>query len=157
MKKILFFFLFSFFAFSQNNNANGIDFDMPAEVSNAFNQQFPNAKKVNWNRVYRSLDNSSQERFEVTFKMNKSNYLVSYIKDGTVKAIEKSLKPSQLPDQILSYLQTNYPTFKIQEASEVALENGDTNIEIGLQDDAGFSVAVFDKNNDFLFIKQSED
>lgn len=129
---------------------------MPSEVINAFNQEFPKAKKVNWNRVYRSLDNSSQERFEVTFKMNKSNYLVSYIKDGTIKAIEKSLKPSQVPNAIINYLQTNYPTFVIKEASEVAMENGDKNIEVGLRDDSTFTVAVFDKNNDFMFLKPQE-
>lgn len=154
MKKIIFFFLFTIFAFSQNNN--GVDFDLPSEVSSAFSQQFPSAKRINWNRVYRSLDNSSQERFEVTFRMNKSNYLVSYIKDGTVKAIEKSLKLSQLPSQILNYLQSNYPTFVIKEASEVALENGDKNIEVGLRDDSTFTVAVFDENYDFMFLKPQE-
>lgn len=145
MRLTVLFLLLSGLVFAQDPQVK-----VPDEVKSSFVKQFPNAHNALWKTDFRE---ANDQRYEVTFYSNPAHYMVSYDKVGTVKAIEKSLSPEQLLQPIKDYLQKNYPTMKISEASEVVTEQKAKTFEVGLVENKNFLVAVFDPSGAFLFMK----
>jgi len=116
-----------------------------------FEQEFKGATDVSWSLFYRGKFRD-QLRYEVEFLKGNTKYLVSYDKEGNIRAIEKSIAINSLNKAILGYLERNYPTFNINEASIIKKDDGDDFFNIGISDAKEFFVLVFNKNGDFLYL-----
>lgn len=90
------------FAFTSSDNA-------PEAVKKAFAKKFPTAKKVAWEK-------ESDTEWEAEFKMDKVEYSANFLNDGTWQETEHEIKKSEIPQQVLSSLETNFPDFEIEEA-----------------------------------------
>ena len=88
----------------------------------------------------------------VEFLKGNTKYLVSYDKEGNIRAIEKSIAINSLNETILDYLKRKYPTFNINEASIIKKDDGDEFYNIGVSDSKEFFVLVFTKAGDFLYL-----
>ena len=125
--------------------------NVPPLLQLKFEKEFKEATDVSWSMFYRGKYRD-QLRFEVEFLKGNSKYLVSYDKEGVVKAVEKSIPINSLHKAIVDYLKRNYPTFEINEASTITKENGTKYYNVGISDSAHFFVLVFNKTGDFLYL-----
>ncbi|MBF04790.1 MAG: hypothetical protein CMP76_16030 [Flavobacterium sp.] len=116
-----------------------------------FEQEFKGATDVSWSLFYRGKFRD-QLRYEVEFLKGNTKYLVSYDKEGNIRAIEKSIAINSLNKPILDYLKREYPTFDINEASIIKKDDGEEFYNIGVSDSKEFFVLVFTKAGDFLYL-----
>lgn len=153
MKKLIVVLLCSIGVYAQNAQKN--NFELPIEVSSAFRMAFPKVTNPVWKIKFR-LDNdidNREMRYESSFNVNDTNFLVSYDKDGNMKVVEKSIKSYEVLPAITDYLTKNYPNFKMIEASEVVDSNQNKTYQIGMLFDTKFEVGVFDKTGYFLYFQ----
>lgn len=116
-----------------------------------FENEFKGASDVSWSLFYRGKFRD-QLRYEVEFLKGNTKYLVSYDKEGNIRAIEKSIAINSLSKPILDYLKRKYLTFNINEASLIKKDDGDEFYNIGVSDTKEFFVLVFNKAGDFLYL-----
>lgn len=82
---------------------------VPQAVKNAFAKKFPTAKKVDWEK-------ENDKEWEAEFKLDKVEYSANFLEDGTWQETEHEVKEAELPQQVLSYLKTNFSDYEIEEA-----------------------------------------
>jgi hypothetical protein len=107
--------------------------EAPEPVKEAFNQKFPNAKNVKW-------DKENETEWEAEFKMNGEEYSANFSSDGTWKETESDIAESEIPAAVKLTLNTEFEGYKIEEVEisetidgkfyEFALENEDMNMEV---------------------------
>ncbi len=147
MRKIILFFALcvSFMTYAQDK------INAPQILKLKFENEFKGASDVSWSLFYRGKFRD-QLRYEVEFLKGNTKYLVSYDKEGNIRAIEKSIAINSLSEPILDYLKRKYPTFNINEASIIKKDDGDEFYNIGVSDSKEFFVLVFNKAGDFLYL-----
>jgi len=111
---------------------------VPGKVKTAFDQKFPNAKKVKWDK-----ENSSE--WEAEFKMNGKEYSANFASDGTWKETEYEIKRSDIPAAVKQTLDSDFAAYDLEEAeiSETAngrvyefdLEKDETDMEVAISPD----------------------
>lgn len=147
MRKIVLIFVLclSFMTFAQEQ------INAPKILELKFEQEFKGATDVSWSLFYRGKFRD-QLRYEVEFLKGNAKYLVSYDKEGNIRAIEKSIAINSLSAPILDYLKRKYTTFNINEASIIKKDDGDEFFNVGISDAKEFFVLVFNKSGDFLYL-----
>ena len=147
MRKIILIFALcvSFMTYAQDK------INAPQILKQKFENEFKGAIDVSWSLFYRGKFRD-QLRYEVEFLKGNTKYLVSYDKEGNIRAIEKSIAINSLNKTILGYLERNYPTFNINEASIITKDNGEAFFNVGISDAKEFFVLVFNKSGDFLYL-----
>lgn len=86
--------------------------DIPAAVTEAFKQKFPDASNVSWKDGVTS--------FEASFKMNNHDYTANFSKDGKWKRTEKSISYEVLPQAVQDgYSKSKYSGWKRGSVAEV--------------------------------------
>lgn len=131
---------------AQNRNAKAVV--PPAEVSAAFEKEFPKMKP-SWTQDYEGSD-KSDVRYQASFSSNNANKMAEYDKTGNLKAVETSLQLGQLPPNIFHYIRKNYAFETIKEAVKVVDGSKNTTYEIGIQKDNKFFDLVFDAGGNFV-------
>lgn len=116
----------SFTACSQHHQA-------PEQVVNAFNNKFPDIKKVEWKM-------EDDKSWEAEFKLNGEEYSAVFDLDGNWLETEHELKKADIPAFVLMTLAEQYDGYKLEEAElvekptgtlyEVSMEKGETTIEL---------------------------
>ena len=91
--------------------------EVPSKVKTAFNQKFPNATKIKW-------DKENDTEWEAEFKMNGKEYAANFDEDGTWIETEYEIEISELPAFVQSTLNTEFKDFKIEEAEVSETANG---------------------------------
>jgi len=107
--------------------------EIPQKVQQAFTTKFPGAKKVKWEK-------ENEIEWEAEFKINGVEYSANFLEDGSWQETEHEIKKNEVPVNILSILNTEFPGYKIDaaEISETAegkfyefeLEKGKEEIEV---------------------------
>jgi len=111
---------------------------VPENVTKAFSQKFPNAKKVKW-------DKENKTEWEAEFKLNGEEYSANFTTDGDWKETEYEIKKSAIPVSVKQTLDKEFAGYKIEEAEisetatgkvyEFAMENDDTDMEVAISPD----------------------
>lgn len=127
------------FLFSCENN---YEKEVPEEIRLSFKESYPNASDVVW-----SL---KELGYEVDFKEESGAVELEYDKDGKIVEEEVIISEAELPDNIIKYLEENYPQLHIGEAS-IEKNNGETVYELELLNGFFRDIELeFDINGEFL-------
>lgn len=138
---------------AQNKNQTANAVVPPAEVSAAFEKEFPKMKP-SWTQDYEG-DDATEVRYQANFSSNNVNKMAAFDKLGNLKAIETSLQLGQLPPDVFHYIRKNYSFETIKEAVKVVSDNK-TTYEIGIVKDNKFFDLVFDANGNFIKQQQKD-
>jgi len=131
MKKIIILVLGLLFSASTINAT-----EVPDAIEKAFQQKFPTAKKVKWEK-------EKNNDYEVSFVLNDKEVSVLYQLDGILKEIETEIEISELPKSVVDALNKKYPNVKIEEAAKI--ERSDNSIVYETE------VKINKKDTDLLF------
>lgn len=103
--------IFSLSAYAQTKN------DVPAKVQSSFNEKFPDAQKVHW-------DKENTHEWEAEFKKNGREYSANFGLDGEWIETEYEIKKSAIPAAVKTALNKEFAGYRIEEAevSETAKE-----------------------------------
>lgn len=106
---------------------------VPAAVKTAFEQKFPDAKKVSW-------DMEDATAWEAEFKMNGMEYSANFSTTGEWQETEHEIKKSEIPGAVQQMLAKDFDGYKIGEAEisetstgkvyEIAVEKGEQEWEL---------------------------
>jgi len=112
--------------------------DVPVPVKAAFQKQYPNVSKVEWEK--------EDGNYEAEFDINKIENSVLYDSSGKLLETEMEIQLKDLPAGVLEYVQTNYKGQKVNEAAKITDANGTVTFEaeIGKMD------VIFDEKGKFL-------
>ncbi len=112
--------------------------NVPENVVNAFNQKFPDAKSVKW-------DKENDTEWEAEFKLNGEEYSANYSTDGAWKETEHEIETSAIPANVKQTLDGEFADYKIEEAEisetaegtvyEFGIEKDETEMEVAISPD----------------------
>lgn len=78
--------------------------------------------------------------------------MVSYDKNGVIKALEKSILVGSLSPKIKDYVRGYFQSYKLKEATEIYTEEGKEFFNVGIKrNETDYLVLVFNKEGDFLY------
>lgn len=115
MKKLAF--LLAAIAIASFANAQKIqEKEVPALVKTGLQKQFPEAKKVKWEK--------EKDNYEAGFKMKETGYSVLINPSGSIIETETEISINSLSASVKDYVATHYPGQKIKEAAKITDANG---------------------------------
>ncbi|MEP0984363.1 PepSY-like domain-containing protein [Ekhidna sp.] len=136
---------FSLQSCAQNKKGNRA----PEKVKTAFNEKFPDAKKVEW-----EMENDSE--WEAEFKMKGKEYSANFSTDGEWRETEYEIKESEIPANIRAILDENFTDYEIEDA-EIAETPAGISYEMEIEaDDEEFEVTI-DSEGTLTKKKESEE
>jgi hypothetical protein len=116
--------------------------EVPVNVKSAFQKQYPNAKKVKWEK--------ENNDFEAEFELNKTETSAVFDSKGSFKEQEQEIKLSDLPKTVIDYCKKNYADYKMEEASKITDANGKISYEVELEKGKQKLEVFFDSNGNFI-------
>jgi len=93
-------FIFSFATIGCSQKVN--EKDLTAPVKTAFNNKFPGAKDIKWEK-------ENKKELEANFKMNNADVSANFGLDGTWTETETTIPASELPPAVTNAVNTKYP------------------------------------------------
>lgn len=118
------------------------------EVTTAFQQKFPDAKKVKWEK-------ESESEWEADFKQNGKKYSANFKVDGTWTETEHAIEMEEIPGSVKHILNTSFRDYKVEESElaerpdgtfyEFEVEKGEEEMELVISAD-GSSVKKIQKS-----------
>lgn len=144
MKKFTMFALLILFAtFAYADHDKDIkEKDVPSEVKSAFQKQFPEAKKVEWEK--------EKSNYEAEFEVKKVEMSACYDKTGNLLETETEIAVTDLPKEAIAYVKEHCKGKKIKEASKSVDNKGVTTYEA----EAKHGTMKFDSNGKFISCKK---
>ena len=111
--------------------------DVPSAVKASFAITYPgiNAK---WEK--------EKENFEAGFKKDGISMSALFLPGGTLLESEMTIKQSELPSTVLSYVKANYKDKKIRESAKITRPDGPVTYEAEVEG----KDLIFDSNGKFL-------
>jgi len=116
--------------------------DIPATVKSTFQKQYPDIKKVKWEK--------EQNNYEASFETNEINHSVLIDASGKIVETEVEINLEALPTSVKDYVAKNYAGNKIKEAAKITDANGAVTYEAEVKG----KDLLFDSNG--VFIKESK-
>lgn len=92
-------------------------FEVPDAIESAFEQKFPNAKKVKWEK-------EEDGNYEAEFILNDQEMSATFSPSATLLETETELEINELPQKVQDAFKSNYPTAKILEAAKITMADG---------------------------------
>lgn len=111
---------------------------VPAVVLNAFQQQFPKARQVEWER---KRDGNFEVEFNVGWVGRDQKAFIS--PDGKVLKHEEELSSSSLPDAVKKQLRTEFNGYRVDDAKKID-EAGKITYAVDLESRSGDLKVLFD-------------
>jgi len=118
--------VFSFSACGQKTN-------VPAKIKTAFDQKFPTAKKVKWEK-------ENEKEWEAEFKMEGKDYSANFDANGNWLETEYEIEENEFPAAVQQTLDKEFSGYEIEEAEcsekangkfyEFSIEKGETELEV---------------------------
>jgi len=127
--------------FSAANAQKLAENNVPDLVKSSFKKQFPNVKKVVWEK--------EKANYEAEFELNETEQSAVFNEKGGLIETEVEIEINQLPANINTYIQKNYVGQKIKEAAKIIDANGKVSYEAEIK---GMDL-IFDEQG--LFTKVS--
>lgn len=119
-------------------SACGQQKNVPAKVKTAFEQKFPNAQKVKW-------DKENETEWEAEFKMSGKEYSANFSADGKWMETEYEIEESEIPLAVQKTLDNEFADYEIEEVEisettdgkvyEFAIEKDETKLEVAISPD----------------------
>ena len=91
--------------------------NVPAIVKTAFDQKFPNATKVSW-------DKENATEWEAEFNMDGKEYSANFDANGNWKETEYEISKSDIPTAVKSTLDKDFDGYNIEEAEMSETSDG---------------------------------
>lgn len=123
--------IFSFSACGQKEN-------VPVKVKTAFEQKFPNATKVKWEK-------ENDTEWEAEFRMNNNEYSANFDNKGNWLETEYEVEMKDIPEAVKSTLDNEFASYEIEE-SEVSENAEGTFYEFELEKDETEMEVVIDQS-----------
>lgn len=117
---------------------------VPAVVLNAFQQQFPKARQVEWER---KRDGNFEVEFNVGLVGRDQKAFIS--PDGKVLKHEEELSSSSLPDAVKNQIKTEFDGYRIDEVKKID-EGGKITYAVDLESRSGDLKVLFDTDGKIL-------
>jgi hypothetical protein len=100
--------------------------NIPASVTNAFHQKFPQAKKVTWGK-------ENAHEYEANFVMNSTPQSANFNDKGAWRETEVEIKASELPQKVTESIKARYPGNQIVSAAKIELADKSITYEADLK------------------------
>ncbi len=100
--------------------------EVPSVVIQTFRNEFPDVKVEKWEK--------EGANYEVEFNVMKIETSIAYDANGNWLEREVEIKPSELPEFILNYLEKNLSGKKIKEACKISSSDGRITYELEVED-----------------------
>lgn len=98
----------------------------PENVIKAFNQKFPSATDVEW-------DKENSHEFEASFKLKDQKYSANYSNAGEWLETESPLSYEQLPEKVKNTFKSSYPKAEVEGVSKIENHKGEISFEIEIE------------------------
>jgi len=121
----------------------------PKTVETAFQQKFPTAQKVKWEK-------ENDAEWEAEFKLDGKEYSANFSIDGTWKETEHEIAKSEIPSAVQNTLNTEFAGYKIEE-SEISETSEGTAYEFELEKGKSEMEVTIDANGNVLKKQVEED
>ena len=115
--------------------------EVPGNISDAFNQEYPNARDVEWEE--------EGDEFEVEFEVDNVEREITYDMQGNIVETGIEVSEDELPKVTIAYITQNYTDFKIDDADEIE-RNGTTYIEVEIENGKQEIELLFDVQGEFV-------
>jgi hypothetical protein len=102
---------------------------IPAEVTNAFTEKYPNAKSVEWR--------DKLSGFTATFSQDSTNYMASFNNKGEWEYTEESIDEEELPEVVKDgFDKSRYHDWNVNLVSRIEMPNDEVQykLEVGKGD-----------------------
>ena len=113
--------------------------EVPDTIEKAFQQKFPNAKKVKWEK-------EKSNDYEASFVLNDKEVSVLYSPDGQLKETETEISISELPKAVVDAMNKKYPNVKIDEAAKIERSDNTVVYETEIKINRKTTDLLFDQN-----------
>lgn len=87
--------------------------DVPTAVMSAFQDKYPDAKDVEWEK-------ESATEMEAEFELNDEEMSANFSPDGTWLETETEIKKEDLPEAVKSTLKSEFADYEVEEVEKVA-------------------------------------
>lgn len=98
--------------------------EVPAELMAKFQQEYPNATDVEWEK--------EGDAYEVEFDHEGEEHEVWYSADGKSPRSERDISEDDLPEAVRSAISTNFEGYKV-DSVKITEEDGNTTYEVELE------------------------
>lgn len=115
--------------------------DVPENILNAFNSEYPDAMDVEWEK--------ESDGYEVEFEIDDVEREITYDMQGNIIETGIDVSEDELPQNTLSYISENYAGYEIDDADEVE-NNGVTYFEVELENGDQEIDLLFNMQGDFV-------
>jgi len=139
MKAHLFLIVFlfvSFTVFAQESN-------IPKAIKDSFSKHYPKVTTVKW-------DKESAKEFEASFKDNGKSISVVLDEKGNINETETVIQISELPKSAVTFVEKNYPGYKISEAAKILDSKGVETFEAEITKDKVKKDLLFDSKGNAI-------
>ena len=113
--------------------------EVPHAIEQAFQQKFPSAKKVKWEK-------EKNNDYEASFILDGKEVSASYSPDAQLKETETEISVSELPKAVVDALNKKHPGSKIGEAAKIERSNNSVVYEAELKIKGKKTDLLFDEN-----------
>lgn len=113
--------------------------EVPDVIEKAFQQKFPSAKKVKWEK-------EKSNDYEVSFILNNNEVSALYSPDGQLKETETEISISELPKAVVDALNKKHPNVKIDEAAKIERSDNSVVYETEVKINKKKTDLLFDEN-----------
>jgi hypothetical protein len=113
--------------------------EVPEVVKKAFQQKFPTAKKVKWEK-------EKNNDFEASFILNDKEISALYSMDGQLKETETEIAVSELPKSVIDALAKKDANAKIEEAEKIERSDNTIIYETEVKINKKKTALLFDSN-----------
>lgn len=112
--------------------------NVPASVKKAFQQKYPTATSVKWDK--------ETPNYEASFDLNKIDNSVLIDAKGNIIETEVEISLSKIPKDAKAYIAKNYAGKKATEAAQITNAKGIITYEVEIK---GMDI-IFDSNGNFI-------
>jgi hypothetical protein len=120
---------------------------VPITVKEAFSKDYPKSK-VSW-----EMEDGD---YEAHLKIDGSDASAVYDKKGHRKAVELSIKMTEIPADALDYIKKNYPTNKIIETAKTTDDKNTVTYEVAIGRKGKTYDVLFDANGKFTKMMEAD-
>ena len=99
----------------------------PGTVTAAFNQKFPNAKSVKW-------DKENAHEYEASFELESAKYSANFSDNGDWLETESPISFDQLPEKVQKAFNASHKSTVIKAVSKIETAKGITKYELEIKE-----------------------